>query len=86
MNLHLDVCFFVVLVLILNLANLKYLLVEVEGAEENNVRAARNDGKGTSGDVSRHAMMSSMIHENQNGGFSQRVTCINISFCLFKIT
>ena len=39
--------------LILNFANGKYLLVEVDGAEETNVKTALNDCKGTSCDVDR---------------------------------
>ena len=54
MNLNLNSCFLVPLVLILNLANGKYLLVEVDGKEETGlVSASDNDCKGTSCDVTR---------------------------------
>jgi len=59
MKLQINICYFVALVLIFDIVNGKYLLIEVDGEEKTNLK---NDCKGTSCDITKN-MVETIEHD-----------------------
>ena len=71
MKLQINICYFVALVLIFDIANGKYLLIEVDGEEKTNLK---NDCKGTSCDITKNIVEEKANLKNDCKGTSCDIT------------